>query len=330
MVKNRVKRDLESKPRREGIVIRQHLGHHIVAADDGKVVDCALSSLLRKQLEYPEADPGSRRQRVQAVRRVRVTDPVAIGDRVAFEDGGENTGMIREILPRRNKISRRAAGGANKEQLLAANIDQVMPVFSAAQPDPEWHLLDRMLAIAEWQQLPPVICFNKVDLAPDANEMMRPYEAIGYPVIYTSIVSGMGKDAFRAQLTDRVTLFMGSSGVGKSSLLNWLQPGLNLRTGEISEASGEGRHTTTHTELVTLDGGGMVGDIPGVREFYLWDITPEDVPHLFREFRPYLTQCRFRDCAHVREPGCAVKAAVEAGDISPLRYDSFVRLRENP
>lgn len=330
MVENRKKRDLESKPRREGTVIRQHLGHHIVAADDGQVVDCALSSLLRKQLEYPEAAPGSRRQRVQAVRRVRVNDPVAIGDRVAFEDGGENTGMIREILPRRNKISRRAAGGANKEQLLAANIDQVMPVFSAAQPDPEWHLLDRMLAIAEWQQLPPVICFNKVDLTTEAAEVMRPYETIGYPVIYTSIVSGLGKEAFRAQLKDRVTLFMGPSGVGKSSLLNWLQPGLNLRTGEISEASGEGRHTTTHTELVTLDGGGMVGDIPGVREFYLWDIAPEDVPHLFRELHPFLNQCRFRDCAHLREPGCAVKAAVDAGNISPVRYESYVRLRENP
>jgi len=321
-----------SKPANEGIVTRQYLGHYFVQTED-RLVDCALSSRLRKQLQYPEAAPGSRRQRVQSVRRVRVIDPVAIGDRVIFDPGGDNnTGMIREVCARRNKISRRASGGSRKEQLIAANIDQVVPIFSAAEPKPGWHLLDRMLAIAEWQNIPPAICFNKQDLTDEtrAHQTMQPYEAIGYPVVYTSIISNTGKEAFRDLLTGRVTLFMGPSGVGKSSLLNWLQPGLQLRTGQISEASGEGKHTTSHTELVALDGGGLVGDIPGVREFYLFGITPEDIPELFREFRPHITECRFRDCTHIHEPDCAVKTALDAGKITPQRYQSYLRLREKP
>ena len=320
-----------SKPANEGIVTRQHLAHYFVQTED-RLILCALSSRLRKQLDYPEAATGSRRHRVQSVRRIRVIDPVAIGDRVIFDHGGDNTGMIREVCPRRNKISRRASGGSGKEQLIAANIDQVVPVFSANEPKPDWHLLDRMLAIAEWQDIPPAICFNKQDLTDEtwAHQAMQPYETIGYPIIYTSIISNTGKEAFRNLLTGRVTLFMGPSGVGKSSLLNWLQPGLQLRTGQISEASGEGKHTTTHTELVALDGGGLVGDIPGVREFYLFDITPEDIPQLFREFHPHLTECRFRDCSHIHEPDCAVKTALDAGKITLQRYQSYLKLREKP
>jgi ribosome biogenesis GTPase len=320
-----------AKSQREGTITRQHLAHYFVATETDLII-CALSSKLRKNLQYPEADAGSRRQRVQSVRRVSVIDPVTIGDRVIFDNDAENKGLIREVLPRRNKISRRAAGGAQKEQLLAANIDQVIPVFSAAQPEPEWEMLDRMLAIAEWQNVPPVICLNKVDLISlsSAQKIMAPYEAIGYPVIYTSTVSDIGKEDFQTRLKDQTTLFMGPSGVGKSSLLNWLQPGLNLRIGEVNEATGEGRHTTTHTQLFTLEQGGLVGDIPGVREFYLWNITPDDIPHLFREFHPHLNQCRFRNCSHVHEPGCAVKQAVETGQIAPHRFASYLALRNNP
>ena len=315
----------------EGTVIRQYLGHYYVAAGC-RVVACALSSRLWKQFQYPQASPGSRRRRVQAVRQVRVVDPVAIGDRVRFDQEEGETGLIREVLPRRNRVSRRASGGSHKEQILAANIDQIIPVFSADEPPPEWELLDRMLAIAEQQGIPAAICFNKMDLtdAACAGETVAMYERIGYGVVYTSVKSGLGKEAFRDQLRNRVSLFVGPSGVGKSSLLNWLQPGLKLRTAEVSQSTGEGRHTTSHLELVALEDGGLVGDIPGVREFYLWDVGPEEVPALFREFRGRLGRCRFRNCSHIHEPGCAVKEALEAGEIEGRRYASYLRLRDRP
>lgn len=320
-----------AKTQLEGTVIRQHLAHYIVATTS-QVITCALSSRLRKQLEYPQADAGSRRQRVQNVRRIKVVDPVAIGDRVMIDAGTDSQGMIIEILPRKNKISRRASGGSKKEQLIAANIDQVMPIFTLAQPKPDWALLDRMLAIAQWQEIDPVICFNKMDLVSDdyAKQHTEVYEKIGYAILYTSTVSDQGKEVFQNTLKDRTTLFMGSSGVGKTSLLNWLQPGLQLRTGEISASSGTGRHTTTHTELVSLEQGGFVGDIPGVREFNLFGIEANDTPDLFKEFLPHLGTCRFRDCTHIREPDCAIKMAVEQNAISSQRYQSYLAIRETP
>jgi ribosome biogenesis GTPase / thiamine phosphate phosphatase len=319
-----------AKKQIQGTIIRQHLAHYIVAAETGQLT-CALSSRLRKNLQYPEADAGSRRQRVQSVRRLQVVDPVAIGDRVVVDLGDDHHGMITEILPRKSKISRRASGGSKKEQLIATNIDQVMPIFTLAKPDPDWRLLDRMLAIAEWQEIPLVICFNKMDLVTETRALGETeiYRTIGYRTLFTSTVDDTGKEAFRESLQNHTTLFMGSSGVGKTSLLNWLQPGLKLRTGEISESSGDGRHTTTHTELVGLDAGGFVGDIPGVREFNLFGIQASDTPHLFREFFPFLGSCRFRDCSHTAEPGCAIKTAVEEGDITRPRYLSFLSIRSS-
>ncbi len=316
---------------REGTVIRTYLGHYIVTMG-GEVYTCALSTRLRKQLTYPEASPGSRRRRVQSVRKVRVVDPVAIGDRVKFEPAAGGTGMVMEILPRTNRISRSAAGGSKREQILAANVDQTVAIISAAEPEPEWGLLDRMLAIAEWREVDAAIVYNKLDLADErtASGQMRRYEAIGYTVVRTSTIDDTGKDAFRALLASKVSLLMGTSGVGKSSLINWIQPGLKLRTGEVSEATGEGRHTTTHMELVELEGGGLVGDIPGIREFGLWQIEPEDVAALFREFGAHLGSCRFRDCRHLHEPECAIKQAVEDGEVDPLRYESYVRIRSKP
>ncbi len=315
----------------EGIVIREYRRHYHVATGN-RVVDCAVSSKLRKQLQYPEAAPGSRRKRVQSVRRTRVVDPVAIGDRVRIDTGEGNTGLIREILPRRNKISRRASGSSKKEQILAANIDQLLPVFSVADPPPDWNMLDRMLAVAEWCEIPAAVCFNKLDLpCPAAFETSASiYKRIGYPVVFTSIITDRGKEEFLSLLRGRISLFMGPSGVGKSSLLNWLQPGLELRTSEISETTGEGRHTTTHMELVELETGGMVGDLPGVREFHLWEIDPEEIDGLFREFLSLPGYCRFRNCTHVREPGCIVKHAVEEDIVSRQRYKSYLQLRRNP
>ena len=315
----------------EGTVIRQHLGHYLVASA-GEQYLCALSTRLRKQLQYPEASPGSRRRRVQRVRRVRVTDPVAIGDHVEFDVGDGETGMIRLIAERRNKISRRASGTSPREQILAANVDRVVPIFSLNDPPPDFDLLDRMLAIAEGENIDAVICINKTDLGTaDAFEKaIENYVRIGYEVVKTSTIDDVGRKDIHAVLDQGTSLFMGPSGVGKSSLLNWLQPGLELRTGEVSELTREGRHTTTHLELVTLRSGGLVGDIPGVKEFKLWDVQPEDTPALFREFEPYLGGCRFRDCAHIREPDCAIKNAVDDGEIFQRRYASYLELRASP
>jgi len=314
----------------EGIVIRQYLGHYFVVID-GVAWDCALSSMLRKNLEYPEASAGSRRQRVQRVRKVKTKDPVVIGDLVRIDTGADYTGMIREVLPRRNKISRMGAGDSRREQLLAANIDRVLPVFAVATPTPDWNILDRMLAIAEWQELPVSICINKMDLETDPiRDITVIYEQAGYDIYYTSTESDLGKEQLEELLTTGTTLLMGQSGVGKSSLLNWLQPGLKLRTGEVSQAQGDGKHTTTHLELVSLAKGGLVGDIPGVKRFQLWGITPEDTPLLFREFAPYLGQCQFSDCLHIHEPRCSIKEAVDSGDISSLRYASYLRIRKDP
>lgn len=318
-----------AKPQIEGTVIQKHLAHYIVATSD-HVMTCSLSSRLRKQLEYPQSTGSARRKSVQKVRKARVLDPVAIGDKVRIDDGSNNTGMIREILPRKNKISRSASGGSKREQLIAANIDQVMPIVALAHPEPEWELLDRMLAIALWQEIPPIICFNKMDLVPEAyaKSQTETYEKIGYQVIFTSTVTDLGKTEFHHILKDRTTLLMGTSGVGKTSLLNWIQPGLQLRTGAVSEATGEGKHTTTHTELISLESGGFVGDIPGVREFNLFGIEANDTPYLFKEFLPHLGHCRFRNCSHMNEPNCAIKEALAEGDIAPQRYQSYLAIRE--
>ena len=178
----------------KGIVIRQHLGHYFVVIDS-ESWDCAISSRLRKNLEYPEASAGSRRPRVQRVGKVKIKDPVVIGDHVRIDRGDDYTGMIREVLPRRNKISRMGAGDSRIEQLLAANIDRILLVFSVAMPGPDWNILDRMLAIAEWQDLPAFICFNKMDLETDPiREVSEVYQRVGYPVCYTSTVSNLGKE----------------------------------------------------------------------------------------------------------------------------------------
>ena len=314
---------------KQGTVIRQHLAHYIVSTGETETT-CAMSSRLRKNLHYPEASSGSRRKRVESVKRVRVTDAVAIGDRVIFDPGEGGGGMITEVLPRKNLISRASSGSSRIQQVLGANIDQTIPVFSADEPSPDWELLDRMLAISVWQEIPAVICMNKMDLTAgdELKERLKVYENIGYKVVCTSIVTDQGKAEFNELLKNRTSLFMGPSGVGKSSLLNWQQPGLQIRTGEVSPITGEGRHTTTHTELVELEGGGFVGDLPGVREFNLWGMEAEDIPGLFIEFLDLEGQCKFRNCSHIHEPACIVREAVENGQVDPERYQSYIQLRQ--
>jgi ribosome biogenesis GTPase len=272
------------------------------------------------------------------VKDLDTVDPVAVGDVVRFIDAGDGTGLITEILPRRNKLSRPATDGGRRfkksrplEQVLVANVDQIMIVMSAANPPPSWDLLDRYLAAAEAARLPPVICFTKSDLSPD-DEFAREsevYRQIGYSVIVTSAIDGNGLDQVEAQLKDRVSVLWGKSGVGKTSLLNAIQPDLGLRVNEVNAFNSEGRHTTTHLEMFELDFGGSVIDTPGQRRFKLWDDDPGDFAELLPEMRPLIGQCKFGlDCTHAHEPGCAIKRAVANGQVSQRRYDSFLGMRD--
>jgi len=319
----------DKAPLPQGRVFKKGLGKYWVK-NDGKVVDCSISSKLLKELIYPTADPSSIRRVVVNVRAIKTVDPVAIGDVVSYRDAGGNSGMIMEVHPRRNKLSRRATGDKDREQVVVVNVDQVIPVFAAANPEPKWQMLDRYLASAEAAGLPAVICITKMDLVDDESltDTLRVYEDIGYQVIVTSAATGRGIEQFKDVLKDRLSVFLGKSGVGKSTLLNVIQPGLGIRVNEVSEKTGKGRHTTSHLEMFDLTFGGGIVDTPGVREFALWDTSGRDMAQLFPEMRPYIGKCEFGiDCSHTRESECAIKQAVEAGAIAKGRYNSFLSLR---
>ncbi len=285
----------------------------------GMPVVCILGARLRNDLFA-----GDR----QAVTHV---DPIAIGDEVAFVRTGDGSHRIVERLPRRSKLSRPDAGKHVFEQVVAANLDQAVPVFAAAAPPPKWNLLDRYLVTAEANDLPAVIVITKIDLARgdlQAAEEVATYRRIGYPVLLVSSVTGEGLEEVRQALQGRLSVLLGKSGVGKTSLLNALQPGLGLRVNQIN-AVGKGKHTTTAAEMFSLDFGGAIVDTPGVREFGLWDIEAEELASTFPEMRRFIGLCRFGlDCLHNEEPGCAVRQAVMDGHISPRRYQSYTRLLE--
>jgi ribosome biogenesis GTPase len=324
-----------------GIVYKKNIGSAIVHAN-GRVVQCSLSNRLRKQLIYAQSDGGSGHHSVRQVKALEHNDPIAVGDRVRFVDSGDGAGMIVEVLPRRSRMTRRSAvpmpGAHPFEQVIVANLDQVVAVFAAAQPAPKWGLLDRYLVSAEACELPALICITKIDLLQGGDsellEALEIYRKIGYPVFLTSAVNGEGLDDLRAALRGRVSALLGKSGVGKTSLLNALQPGLGLRVNPVNERTGKGKHTTTHAEMYPLDGlAGMentaIVDTPGIREFGLWEIEDEDLAHYFPEMRPLVGRCRFGlDCRHDEEPGCAIRKAVTAGQVSPYRYKSLRVLME--
>ncbi len=312
-----------------GTVCRKSLGRYQVDAG-GRLVECAVSSALRKQLVYPIADPTSLRHRVMEVKEIKQVDPVAIGDLVRFVERGNEEGLITAVLPRKNKLSRRAAGAKPLEQVIVANLDQVLAVLAVAHPEPKWEVLDRYLAAAEWWGVPAVICLNKHDLGVSADLLaeVAVFRDLGYPVMLTSTVHGDGLQQFKEQLSGRISVLVGPSGVGKTSLLNAIQPGLGLRVAEVSRATNKGKHTTTHLELFPLDGGGGLIDTPGMREFGLWDLPGAALAGVFREMEPLVGRCRFGPaCSHRQEPGCAIKAAVESGTIAARRYQSYLRMR---
>lgn len=259
---------------------------------------------------------------------------LAVGDRVHLEppptDSADGAHTIEEILPRRSVLSRRAPGARQAERVVASNVDQVLIVFAAARPEPNERMLDRFLAIAEGSELSARIVINKMDLVDAAatRERFAPYARLGYPVHFTSCKRGDGLDAMAPILPDRTSVLAGPSGVGKSSLMNALYPGLDLRVAEISESVNKGRHTTVGGYIHPLPNGAYVVDTPGLREVGLWGFPASALDACFPEFRPYVASCRFTDCAHSAEPDCAVREAAANGAIDAGRYESYLRMRQ--
>ena len=303
---------MSSEPTFPGLITRAQSGFFTVETERGPVV-CQLRGRLK--------------------RRRRSTDLAAAGDRVQVRILEDGSGLIEMVEPRDRSLSRRAPSARGPvEQVIVANPDQAVFVFSCADPPPNFRVLDRFLVVAERAGIPPIICANKLDLveAKSAREAFAVYQQIGYPVFFTSAKSGKGVAEIRKSLRGKISVLSGPSGAGKTSLLNAVQPGLGLRTREVREKTRKGHHTTVVPELLPLEGGGYVADTPGLRSVGLWDIEPEELDGYFPEIRPLVQECAFNDCTHLHEPGCAVIAAVEAGSIDPERYDSYCRMRLTP
>lgn len=273
-----------------------------------------------------------RKRRSETGRRL-YADPVAVGDWVIFTQLDEEEGVVEDILPRETKFSRQYAGKQGDiEQVIVANAHQIVAVASTLMPPLNFRTLDRFLILAEAGDMEAVICLNKMDLVDTTQQeefadAFVNYEQLGYKVLYTSINIPDSLETLQHALKDKFSVIVGASGVGKSSLLNALQPNLGLRVGEVGVKTQKGRHTTTLVELFPLDFGGEVADTPGIREVGLWGVDTENLEYYFPEMDPYLGNCKYNDCAHVAEPDCAVQDAVEAGEIHPERYRSYVVLR---
>lgn len=257
---------------------------------------------------------------------------LAVGDRVTLTQDAQHadTWAITGIQPRLSKLARRVPGGRQGERVVVANLDQVLIVFAVARPEPHPRMLDRFLVIAEANGLAARIVLNKIDLAPPEvyEALFSEHAAAGYPIHRVSVRTGEGLDRLRDEVAHRSSTLAGPSGVGKSSLMNALFPGLDLRTGAVSESVNKGRHTTVGAVLHPLPHGGFIADTPGLREVGLWGIGPSEVAWCFPEFRLLQGECRFADCTHRVEPGCAIREAVEVGEIPVGRYESYAKLRE--
>jgi ribosome biogenesis GTPase len=309
----------------EGTVFRVQSGNYSVQTPQGVLV-CKLRGNLKKELIYTTS--GSRPRRVSHANKRRSTDPLAVGDRVRVDPAA---GTIEDILPRHSEFSRDSPSGRG-QHILVANLDRVYVVSAAANPQPDLWLLDRFLVVAEAAEIGAALIVNKMDrLETEADEaaaraLFALYERIGYPVFYTAAKRGEGLEPLRADLRGHICAFAGQSGVGKSSLLNALQPGLTLKTGDVGSVTHKGRHTTTTAELLPFEGGGWVADTPGLQQIEFWQVDPDDIPYCFPEFAAYRDECRFHNCRHHTETGCAVRAAVAQGAIDPRRYQSYVQM----
>jgi len=293
---------------RSGLIIKAQSGFFTVETGTGLIV-CQ----LRGKLKQGKA----------------IGDIAALGDHVRITVLDDGSGVIEEVDERKQAIVRldpRPQGVY--QQILLANADQALFVFACANPSPKLKMLDRFLVIAEKQKIPPIIVANKSDLVEDAKKIFGMYAALGYRVIYTSAEKNIGVDELHDALKNKISALAGPSGVGKSSLLNAIQPGLGLAVNEISTAMDKGKHTTVVRQLFPLKDGGYVADTPGWKSLALWDTHPEEIDAYFPELAPLVAECQFSDCSHTHEPGCAVLAALKAGKIFVERYESFLRLRD--
>lgn len=280
----------------EGLLIRGYGGFYYIQTED-KVWECSLRGKLR-----------------------HIGQNILTGDRVVIRPLGERRAVVEEVKPRRTEMIRPPI----------ANVEQAVIVISVTEPQPDLRMLDRLLVLTEFNRIEPIVCFNKADLvAPEISRGLADiYRQAGYQTFITSALSGAGIDGIKELLKDKISVFAGPSGVGKSSLLNTLQPGLSLRTGEVSQKLGRGRHTTRHVELLTLTFGGWVADTPGFSIVDLPKLKREELADFFREIAPFYGQCQFNSCLHRGEPGCRVKEALEKKEINPGRYEHYLLFLE--
>ncbi len=301
---------------KEGLVIKSTGSRYRVLDEDGKVIDCTIKGKFR-------------------VKGTRTTNPVAVGDRVKWMfDRDENSGIISEILPRKNYIIRKATNLSRESQIIAANIDQVFLMVTIKLPETQVEFIDRFLVTTEAYRIRAALIFNKTDLYDEfETERMRSlitvYSAIGYECFPVSLKDKSGIEPLIQAMTGRISLLSGNSGVGKSTLLNILNPALNLKTGEISEFHRQGKHITTFPEMHPLPFGGFLTDTPGIRGFGMIDMERNEIYHFFPEIFRISAGCRFYNCLHLGEPGCAVRDAVGTGAIDPYRYRSYLNIMED-
>lgn len=299
----------------KGLVIKNTGSWYTVKADDGSVVESKIKGNFR-------------------LRGIRSTNPVAVGDRVEIVRNAEGTAFITQIEDRRNYIVRKSQNLSKQSHIIAANVDQAFLMVTVSHPQTSTTFIDRFLASAEAYSVPVVLVFNKTDLlTPEERHyqqmMVTLYETVGYVCREVSAVQGDGIDGLRALLSDRVTVLSGNSGVGKSTLINALVPGVNLRTAEISDAHDAGMHTTTFSEMIELPAGGYLIDTPGIKGFGTFDMEPEEISSYFKEIFQTSQHCRFSNCTHTHEPGCAVIEAVENHYIAASRYQSYLSMLED-